>query len=373
MPLHLSDVMDAADVRVRHLAGGPDFIEEPLEPAPVVGDLLGQELERDRLAQLEIVGAENLAHSTTADLTDDPIPPGHHGPRNEPAPSGHIGGGEPPFTPGPARPGGPGSPRAGPCRGLGEETERSRAGGAEPAPGGGALRAGRAPGQVFHSEVPSRERSTLPYVREGRASRHLGVVAVLARARISPPPDPPLPHLAGHCCFAFRGIHEVLELDRASLVREQRQRARGGPVCISRILLGRGRSWAGGLFAQKEEGILANPLLYPRSHAFRGGVVVSAQGPRLRDEDGQGRRLRAVRNRGMIGALNPAPPSGRPPSPTAPLRVGEERRPARLRGYSGTRPSCSGLVASILGAARYGPGSPARASPIRLSCKGFWE
>jgi hypothetical protein len=43
------------------------------------GERFRQELQRDRLAQLEVVGAVDLAHATAADQSDDAVAPLDHG------------------------------------------------------------------------------------------------------------------------------------------------------------------------------------------------------------------------------------------------------------------------------------------------------
>ena len=59
------------------------FVVEPREPAGVGGERFGQELERHRLAERQIVGAIDLAHAAAAEQADDAIAAGEHGPRGE--------------------------------------------------------------------------------------------------------------------------------------------------------------------------------------------------------------------------------------------------------------------------------------------------
>jgi len=58
------DVVDAADVGMRDLPGHPHFTVQLREQRRIAIDVGRQELQRDRLPELEIVGAE-----------DSPIPP----------------------------------------------------------------------------------------------------------------------------------------------------------------------------------------------------------------------------------------------------------------------------------------------------------
>ena len=63
----LADVVDAADVRMRHLPRHPHFGVELREARGIAIHGLGQELERDRLAELQVVGAVDLAHAALAE------------------------------------------------------------------------------------------------------------------------------------------------------------------------------------------------------------------------------------------------------------------------------------------------------------------
>ena len=55
------------------------------EPRRIIRNRLRQELERDRLAEAEIVGPVHLAHAPFADGADHPVTPGQDGARQEPA------------------------------------------------------------------------------------------------------------------------------------------------------------------------------------------------------------------------------------------------------------------------------------------------
>ena len=71
-------VVDAADVVVRDLARRADFRVEAFERRRPRHHRLGQELQRDRLAEPEIVGAIHLAHAADAEQADDPEPLPEH-------------------------------------------------------------------------------------------------------------------------------------------------------------------------------------------------------------------------------------------------------------------------------------------------------
>ncbi len=81
----LGDVIDLTDVGVGHLAGGLHLGTEALESRRVGCELDGEKLERHRLAELEIVGAVDLAHPSPAEETDDAIAGPEHGARKKPA------------------------------------------------------------------------------------------------------------------------------------------------------------------------------------------------------------------------------------------------------------------------------------------------
>ena len=69
----LADVVDAADVAVRHLARDAHLVVELRERCGSLGDGRRQELQRDRLAEREVVGAVDLAHAAAADQADDAV------------------------------------------------------------------------------------------------------------------------------------------------------------------------------------------------------------------------------------------------------------------------------------------------------------
>ena len=69
----LADIVNAADVGMGDQAGDADLAVEALEQARIARRLLGQELERDGLAEREVGGAIDLAHAAAAQQADDAI------------------------------------------------------------------------------------------------------------------------------------------------------------------------------------------------------------------------------------------------------------------------------------------------------------
>ena len=70
----LADVPDPTDVRVRDLARDSDLVEQTLEPVGVLTQLRRQELERDDLVELEVMGAVDLTHPAAPGETLDAVP-----------------------------------------------------------------------------------------------------------------------------------------------------------------------------------------------------------------------------------------------------------------------------------------------------------
>jgi hypothetical protein len=64
------------------------FVVEPREPAVVRRHAPGEELERDRLIEREIVGAIDFAHATASEQGDEAVAAGDDGSGREPAPGG---------------------------------------------------------------------------------------------------------------------------------------------------------------------------------------------------------------------------------------------------------------------------------------------
>jgi len=69
----IADVVDAADVRMRDLPPEADFVVEEIELGCVLRQRGGEELERDLLAEFQIVRAVNLAHPAGSEDADDAI------------------------------------------------------------------------------------------------------------------------------------------------------------------------------------------------------------------------------------------------------------------------------------------------------------
>ena len=89
----LADVVDAADVAVRHLARDAHLVVELGEPLRILGNGRRQELQRDGLAEPQILGTVDLAHAATADQPEDAVALGEQRTR------GHrIAGGPDPTT-----------------------------------------------------------------------------------------------------------------------------------------------------------------------------------------------------------------------------------------------------------------------------------
>ena len=75
-PVHLADVVDAANVRVRDPSRDPELFVEQREPMRIRRELFGKELERDLLLQCEVLHAVDLAHAALADHADHAIATG---------------------------------------------------------------------------------------------------------------------------------------------------------------------------------------------------------------------------------------------------------------------------------------------------------
>ena len=75
----------AADVRVRDLARHPDFSVELGQAGGVLVDVGREKLERDRLPELQVVCAVDLAHAAAAETLDDAVAPAEERARFEAA------------------------------------------------------------------------------------------------------------------------------------------------------------------------------------------------------------------------------------------------------------------------------------------------
>ena len=84
LAVHLADVVNAADVLMRNLARDANLVVETGQQVHVVPGRFREKLQRDRLAQDEIVGPKNLAHPAFAEAGDDSIPAGQKGAGRKP-------------------------------------------------------------------------------------------------------------------------------------------------------------------------------------------------------------------------------------------------------------------------------------------------
>jgi len=73
VPAGVADVVDTADVRVRHPARGAHLVEEQGEPVGIPAEPGRQELERHRLPELEVVGPVDLTHAAPAEKAAHPV------------------------------------------------------------------------------------------------------------------------------------------------------------------------------------------------------------------------------------------------------------------------------------------------------------
>ena len=95
LAVDLADVVDAADVGVRDLARDAHLGVEALEAVLLRSESPRQELQRDRLAELQVVGAIDLAHAAAPEQADDPVALGEHRAGREAAGLDRIGRGQP--------------------------------------------------------------------------------------------------------------------------------------------------------------------------------------------------------------------------------------------------------------------------------------
>ena len=68
-----TDVVDAADVRVRDLPRRAHLVVKLRETHRIVTKVLGQELQRDRLPEAHVIGAIDLAHPAAPEKADDAV------------------------------------------------------------------------------------------------------------------------------------------------------------------------------------------------------------------------------------------------------------------------------------------------------------
>ena len=72
----LAEIVEAADVLVRHLPRHAQLVVKLREPAVVGRHAAGQELQRDRLIQGEVVGAIDFPHAAASEQRDQPVAAG---------------------------------------------------------------------------------------------------------------------------------------------------------------------------------------------------------------------------------------------------------------------------------------------------------
>jgi hypothetical protein len=68
---------------VRYLASDAHLAVQTSQPVRVACQAFGEELQRDGLSELEIVGPVDLAHATLAEKRHDAEAAGEHGPGSE--------------------------------------------------------------------------------------------------------------------------------------------------------------------------------------------------------------------------------------------------------------------------------------------------
>ena len=78
-----AEVVQAADVLVRHLARDAQLVVELRQVHGVGGDGVGQEFQRDGLVERQVLGAVDLAHAASAEQRHEPVAPGDNGTRRE--------------------------------------------------------------------------------------------------------------------------------------------------------------------------------------------------------------------------------------------------------------------------------------------------
>jgi hypothetical protein len=86
-----TDVVDAADVRVRNLPRDANLVMELSEASWISLQISGKKFQRDRLPEPEIICSINLAHPAAAEETDNSIPLAENGARREAAMIDRIG------------------------------------------------------------------------------------------------------------------------------------------------------------------------------------------------------------------------------------------------------------------------------------------
>ena len=83
LAVHLTDVVNATDIRVRNLAGVSHFRMKPGESRSIVLQRGGKKLESYNIAELEILRAVDFAHAAASQQSNDPIPLDENSARRE--------------------------------------------------------------------------------------------------------------------------------------------------------------------------------------------------------------------------------------------------------------------------------------------------
>src|ERR1017187_5330216 len=73
LPVHLADVVNATDIRVRNLAGITYLSMKSFESRRVVLERGGKKLEGYNIPELEIFSAVDLAHAAAPQQSNDPV------------------------------------------------------------------------------------------------------------------------------------------------------------------------------------------------------------------------------------------------------------------------------------------------------------
>ena len=81
LPIHLANVVNPANVGMRHLARYANFVVEAGKSAVVAGCGFRKKLERYGLAQREVGGAIDFAHAASAQESGDTVAPGDYNAR----------------------------------------------------------------------------------------------------------------------------------------------------------------------------------------------------------------------------------------------------------------------------------------------------
>ena len=83
LSLDFTNVVDAADIRMRHLSRQPHLGQQSRNPGIASCHRRRDELQRDLLAKLEVVGPVDLAHATAAEARHNAKTAGEQSTRHE--------------------------------------------------------------------------------------------------------------------------------------------------------------------------------------------------------------------------------------------------------------------------------------------------